>query len=111
MKNYAKKWIVQRLTALLLIPFTFWFVYSCVSFATMSYEQLIIFFKLKMNSFLFLVMMILTLLHAKIGCETITDDYVRSKIVKKISKLLINFLAYLLMIITAISILKLTFNQ
>ena len=45
MKNsYASKWILQRATALLLIPLTFWFIYQCISFQDLQYEELKLFF-------------------------------------------------------------------
>ena len=44
MKNYALKWVLQRVTALLLIPLTFWFIYSAISLSKMEYIEITIFF-------------------------------------------------------------------
>jgi len=44
MKNYASKWIMQRLTAVILIPLTFWFVYQCVLLSSYDYTQIKAFF-------------------------------------------------------------------
>ena len=104
MKNYARKWIVQRVTAILLIPLSFWFIYQCLSFASMNYTQLLLFFKSSINSLLFIIMMISTLIHAKLGCETIVEDYVTSKSLKDMSTLLINLIVYLSMIIITLAI-------
>ena len=106
MKNYARKWIIQRITAILLIPLSFWFIYHCLSFASMNYSQLFLFFKSIINSLLFLIMMISMLIHAKLGCETIVEDYVTSKSLKDISTLLINFIVYLSMIIITLAIVR-----
>jgi len=106
MKNYARKWIIQRITAILLIPLSFWFIYHCLSFASMNYSQLFLFFKSISNSLLFLIMMISMLIHAKLGCETIIEDYVTSKSLKDISTLLINLIVYLSMIIISLAIVK-----
>ena len=106
MKNYARKWIIQRITAILLIPLSFWFIYHCLSFASMSYTQLFLFFKSIANSLLFLIMMILMLIHAKLGCETIVEDYVTSKSLKDMSTLLINLIVYLSMIILTLAIVR-----
>ena len=104
MKNYARKWIIQRVTAILLIPLSFWFIYHCLSFASMNYTQLFLFFKSSINSLLFLIMMISTLIHAKLGCETIIEDYVTSESLKNISILLINSISYLSMVIVILAI-------
>ena len=106
MKNYARKWIIQRITAVLLIPMSFWFIYHCLSFASMNYTQLFLFFKSIINSLLFLIMMISMLIHAKLGCETIIEDYVTSKSLKNISTLLINLIVYFSMIIITLAIVR-----
>ena len=109
MKNYALKWLLQRATASLLIPLTFWFIYSAISLSKMEYDETIDFFKSYLNSFLFYIMMIAMLLHAKLGLQTIIDDYVTSQKTSKISKWGINLTSYLLMILLTIFITKVLF--
>ena len=109
MKNYARKWLIQRITAILLIPLSFWFIYQCLSFASMNYTQLLLFFKSSINSLLFIIMMISTLIHAKLGCETIIEDYVTSKRLKNISTLVINLIAYFSMVIVILTTARIFF--
>ena len=104
MKNYASKWIMQRLTAVILIPFTFWFVYQCVLLSNYEYDQIKSFFFSKINVSLFFVLIISMLYHAKLGNETIVEDYVTSVNLKKITKLSISVLTYSCMILTTISL-------
>ena len=47
------------------------------------------------------------IIHAKLGCETIIEDYVSSVAVKKISKIAINFIAIFSLILLIIAIIKL----
>ena len=104
MKNYANKWIIQRITAAILIPLTFWFVYQCVLLSNYGYDETKAFFVSKINSSLYFVLFTAMLFHAKLGCETIVEDYVTSVNLKKITKLFISALTYLSMILTAISL-------
>ena len=104
MKNYAAKWIMQRLTAVILIPLTFWFVYQCVLLSTYEYDQIKAFFFSKINASLFFILIISMLYHAKLGNETIVEDYVTSVNLKRVTKLTISTLTYLFMILTAISL-------
>ena len=104
MKNYASKWIMQRLTAVILIPLTFWFVYQCVILSNYEYEQIKSFFYSKINASLFFILIIAMLYHAKLGNETIIEDYVTSVNLKKITKLSISVLTYSSMILTTISL-------
>ena len=78
MKKYSTKWITQRITALLLVPLFFWFIYHCISFQNLSYKEIVNFFSSFINSFLFLVLMITMLIHSQLGCETIIEDYISS---------------------------------
>ncbi len=105
--NYAFKWILQRITAVFLIPLSFWFIYQCISFQNLDYFQLESFFQSYINSLLLLSMMITMIIHAKLGCETIIEDYVSSVAVKKISKIAINFIAIFSLILLIIAIIKL----
>ena len=104
MKNYASKWIMQRLTAVILIPLTFWFVYQCVLLSSYDYTQIKAFFYSKINASLFFILIIAMLYHAKLGNETTVEDYVTSVNLKRVTKLTISTLTYLFMILTAISL-------
>ena len=106
MKNYALKWLLQRITASILIPLTFWFIYSAISLSKMEYDETIKFFQSYINASLFYLMMLAMLLHAKLGLQTIIDDYVTSKKIYKLSKWGINLTSYTLMILLTIFIIK-----
>ena len=104
MKNYASKWIMQRLTALILIPLTFWFVYQCVILSSYEYDQIRTFFFSKINASLFFILIMSMLYHSKLGNDTIVEDYITSNNLKKITKLIISSLTYIFMILTTISL-------
>ena len=107
-KSYSSKWIIQRITALLLVPLTFWFIFHSISFQHANYFEILLFFNSYINSFLFLIMMIAMLVHAKLGCETIVEDYVSSINLNKSIKSLINLITLFMIIISIIAIIKIT---
>ena len=102
--NYASKWILQRVTALILIPLTFWFIYQCISFQSMSYGDIIYFFQSYINSLLFLIMMTVMIIHAKLGCETIVEDYVTSASLIRTFKVIINFTTLISLLLSLFAI-------
>ena len=104
MKNYASKWIMQRLTAVILIPLTFWFVYQCVLLSSYEYDQIRAFFFSKTNTSLFFILIMSMLYHSKLGIDTIVEDYITSNNLKKITKLIISSLTYISMVLTTISV-------
>ena len=109
MNSYSSKWIIQRITAVLLIPLTIWFIYNCVLFSKSNYSDLILFFSSYINSILFLAMMIVMLIHSKYGCETIIDDYVVSKKIKTITILILQITIYLVILISLASVVVIMF--
>ena len=109
--NYTSKWVLQRVTAILLIPLTIWFVYQCVSFQDFQYQEMKSFFGSYVNSSLFLSMMIAMVIHAKLGCETIVIDYVNSLNLQKLLKGLINIITILTLFLVVVAIFKLNIMQ
>lgn len=105
--GYAFKWVIQRVSAIFLIPLSFWFVYQCISFQNLNYFELQLFFKSYLNSFLFLLMMIAMLVHAKLGCETIVQDYISNPPYRKATKIFINFITVLSLSLSICAIIKL----
>ena len=43
--RYASKWVLQRITAVILIPLTFWFIYNCISFQYLQFQEMKLFFQ------------------------------------------------------------------
>ena len=43
-KEGTSHWWAQRLTAVALVPLTFWFVYNCILFSKIEYNELVLFF-------------------------------------------------------------------
>ena len=111
MYNYSFKWIVQRVTATILVPLTFWFVYKCILFSKINYSQLISFFNSNVNSILFLIMMSTMLIHAKMGCETIVEDYISSSALKKITIYALALVFYGAILSTVLSILSILISN
>ena len=109
MKNsYTSKWILQRITALFLIPLTLWFIYQCISFQDFNFEEMKIFFQFYPNSFLFLSMMVAMLIHGKLGCDTIIKDYISSLYLQKTFINLINLITIIITLFIIAAIFKLS---
>ena len=109
MKKYSTKWVTQRITAIVLIPLCFWFVYHCISFQNFNYEEIVNFFSSFVNSFLFLVLMITMLIHSQLGCETIIEDYISSRNYKIFTIWAIKLITYGTGSISVISVISIVF--
>ena len=106
--RYSSKWLLQRITAIFLIPLSFWFIYTCISFQNLNFFELQLFFKSYTNSLLFLLMMVFMLIHAKLGCETIVKDYISSFSLQNFFKFVINFITYFSLFLVILAIFKIS---
>jgi succinate dehydrogenase hydrophobic anchor subunit len=68
--------------------------------------EIIYFFQSYINSFLFLIMMTAMMIHAKLGCETIVQDYVTSASLIKTIKIIINFITLMSLLLMLFAIVK-----
>ena len=70
----------------------------------MSYGDIIYFYQSHTNSLLFLIMMTVMIIHAKLGCETIVQDYVASTSLIKTFKVIINFITLMSLLLSLCAI-------
>jgi len=93
--NASRKWILQRISALLVAPLIVWFCVSLISLSTSSYEEVMNFFGNPMFSWLTIILLVAGFFHAKIGLNEIFEDYIENEKIKNVA----NFLTFLLSII------------
>jgi len=93
--NASRKWILQRISALLVAPLIVWFCVSLISLSTSSYEEVMNFFGNSMFSWLTIILLVAGFFHAKIGLNEIFEDYIENEKIKNVA----NFLTFLLSII------------
>jgi len=103
-------WLIQRITAIILIPSSLWFLYQLVKLSSYNHNDVKLFFSSTINSYLFLIMIITSIFHGKLGMQTIIEDYVHSLNLRKMIINIINILSYILMAISILSILVIQFS-
>jgi len=91
----SRKWIFQRISALIVVPLIIWFLISLISLSTGDYNSVINFFSKPLFSFLTIILLITGFFHAKIGLSEIFEDYIQDEKIKNVA----NLLAFLLSII------------
>lgn len=77
-KEGAHHWWVQRLTAIALIPLSIWFLSSLFSMLPADYDTVVLWFNSPIVTLLMLSMVAALFYHAKLGMQTIIEDYVNS---------------------------------
>ena len=103
--NASRKWILQRISALLIAPLIIWFCVSLISLSTSSYEEVMNFFGNPMFSWLTIILLVAGFFHAKIGLNEIFEDYIENEKIKNIANLLTFLLSIIVPLITIILLL------
>ena len=101
----SRKWIFQRISALIVAPLIIWFLLSLISLSTSNYNSVINFFSKPLFSFLIIILLIAGFFHAKIGLGEIFEDYIQDEKIKNVANLLTLLLSIIIPSITIILLL------
>ena len=91
----SRKWIFQRISALIVAPLIIWFLISLISLSTGDYSSVVNFFSKPLFLFLTIILLIMGFFHAKIGLGEIFEDYIHDEKIKNA----VNLLTFLMSII------------
>lgn len=97
-------WWLQRVTAVALIPFTIWLVFSLASLAGAEREVVIMWFGHPLAALALAGSSLTALYHALLGTQVIIEDYVHTEWVRLVSLWAVKFLTILLMGLILVSI-------
>ena len=106
-KTGAHHWLMQRASAIALIPLVLWLVVSFIQFAQSSEDLLSIFFANPVNAVAAILLLCTALYHGSLGMRVIIEDYVSHKIAMHALIMLINFISIATAVAVVISIIKL----
>jgi len=101
----SRKWIFQRISALIAAPLIIWFLISLISLSNKDYNSVINFFSKPLFSFLAIILLIAGFFHAKIGLSEIFEDYIQDKKIKNVANLLTSLLSIVVPLVTIILLL------
>ena len=101
----SRKWIIQRVSALIVAPFIVWFLVSLISLSTGDYNSVINFFSKPLFLSLTIILLIMGFFHAKIGLSEIFEDYIHDEKIKNVANILTFLLSIIVPSITIILLL------
>ena len=101
----SRKWIFQRISALIVAPLIIWFLISLISLSTGDYNSVINFFSNPLFLLLTIILLIAGFFHAKIGLNEIYEDYIQDEKIKNVANLLTFLLSIIVPLVTIILLL------
>jgi len=86
--NETKKWILHRISAVILAPLFAWFYFSFISLSKKNYQEAIYFFENPLFKTLAIALFFIGFFHAKISLNEIFEDYIHNKKIKDVANIL-----------------------
>ena len=101
----TRKWILHRVTAIILAPIYVWLYFSFISLSTKNYSEAIYFFKNPLFAILTILVFFVGFFHAKISLNEIFVDYIHDEKIKNVANLLTFLMSIIIPSITIILLL------
>jgi len=106
MISATKKWILLKVSSVILVPLMLWFLFNLVSFYDKSYQDVLLFFTNQPTKFIFSLFIIFAYFYSALSISEVFEDYIANEKLKNVA----NKLLYLSAIIIPISTLFLLFR-
>tara|TARA_B100000700_G_scaffold72407_1_gene80661 strand:- start:504 stop:827 length:324 start_codon:yes stop_codon:yes gene_type:complete len=107
MLQATKKWIFQKISSVIMVPFMIWFLLNIVKIFNAEYNEVVIFFTSQPSKILFSIFIVSTFFYSALSISEIFEDYVSQENVKKYSNLGVFLSSLIIPLITIISIIYL----
>ena len=86
--NATRKWMLHRVSAIIVAPLFVWFYFSLISLSEKNYQEAIYFFENPLFKILTIALFFIGFFHAKISLSEIFEDYIHNKKIKDVANLL-----------------------
>ncbi len=106
-KTGSHHWLMQRVSAVALIPLILWLVFSFVQIAEDPQAYLPVFFAYPLNAIMGILLITTSLYHGSLGLRVVIEDYISNKTKMHFYIMLVNFLSIVTAVAAVISIIRL----
>jgi succinate dehydrogenase / fumarate reductase membrane anchor subunit len=106
-KSGSSHWLMQRFSAIALIPLTIWLTLSFVEILQDPQGYLPVFFAYPFNAVMGILLITTSLYHGSLGMRVIIEDYITNSFKIYFYIMLVNFTSILTAVASVIAILRL----
>ena len=107
--NGSSHWMLERATSIALVPLTFWFIYSILSFSGPAHVDFLVWLKNPTNAGILTVTILTAYHHAALGLHVIIDDYVSTPATNRFMNCAVTGAFLLMAIASIVSIITIVF--
>ena len=107
MKSVTKKWLLLKISSLILIPLMLWFILNFVSIYDNDYQSVISFFNPLSSKFLVCIFLIFAYFFSALSISEVFEDYIHDEKIKNAANKALNLFAILIPLFTITILLNL----
>ena len=85
----TRKWILHRISAIILAPLYVWLFFSLILLSTKNYPEAILFFTNPLFKILTKMLFFVGFFHARISLGEIFEDYIHNRKIKDVANILV----------------------
>ncbi|MBU6141023.1 MAG: succinate dehydrogenase, hydrophobic membrane anchor protein [Proteobacteria bacterium] len=106
-KTGAHHWLMQRVSAVALIPLVIWISFSLIKISQDPQEYLKVFFSYPFNAIVGILFISTSLYHGSLGMRVIIEDYISNKTKMHFYIMLVHFVSITTAVAGVVAILRL----
>ncbi|MDA9974313.1 succinate dehydrogenase, hydrophobic membrane anchor protein [Candidatus Pelagibacter sp.] len=107
MNNVTKKWLLMRVSSVVLIPLMTWFILNLVSVFNKDYVDIVNFFSNQPSKILVSLLLVFAYFFSALSISEVFEDYIQDEKIKNVANKVLNIFAILVPLITIIVIFNL----
>ena len=107
MNNVTKKWVLMRVSSVVLIPLMTWFILNLVSVFNKDYVDIVNFFSNQPSKILVSLLLVFAYFFSALSISEVFEDYIQDEKIKNVANKTLNIFAIIIPLITIIIIFSL----
>ena len=107
MNNVTKKWLLMRVSSVVLIPLMTWFILNLVSVFNKDYVDIVNFFSNQPSKILVSLLLVFAYFFSALSISEVFEDYIQDEKIKNVANKVLNIFAIIVPLITIIVIFNL----
>ena len=107
MNNVTKKWLLMRVSSVVLIPLMTWFILNLVSVFNKDYIDIVNFFSNQPSKILVSLLLVFAYFFSALSISEVFEDYIQDEKIKNAANKVLNIFAIIMPLITIIVIFNL----
>jgi len=107
MNNVTKKWLLMRVSSVVLIPLMTWFILNLVAIFDKDYVDIVNFFSNQPSKILVSLLLVFAYFFSALSISEVFEDYIQDEKIKNVANKTLNIFAIIIPLITIIIIFNL----